>query len=99
MLMYCIQAQCVWSCSCIVFNLIVYGRVHVLYLSSLCSYVVFGLIVYGRVYVLYIFRLIVYGHVHLLYSGLLCVCSCSLLKYIKRDDGSVRRSPSPVVPY
>ena len=37
-----------------------------------------------------------YGHVHLLYSGLLCVCSCSLLKYIKRDDGSVRRSPSPV---
>ena len=40
-----------------------------------------------------------YGLVHLLYLGLLCVCSCSLLKYIKRDDGSVRRSPSPVVPY
>ena len=34
--MYCIQAHCVWSCSCIVLKLIVYGRVHVLYLSSLC---------------------------------------------------------------
>ena len=31
---YCIQAQCVWSCSCIVFKLIVYGRVHVLYLKG-----------------------------------------------------------------
>ena len=71
-----------------------YGRVHVLYLSSLCMVVFLCC-----VYVLYIFRLIVYGHVHLLYSGLLCVCSCSLLKYIKRDDGSVRRSPSPVVQY
>ena len=37
-----------------------------------------------------------YGHVLLLYSGLLCICSCSSRKYIKKDDGSVRCSPSPV---
>ena len=33
-----IQAHCV-LCSCIVFKLIVYGRVHVLYSSSLCMVV------------------------------------------------------------
>ena len=44
--MYCIQVHCVWSCSCIVFKLIMYGRVPMLYLGSLCK-VVFMYCIYS----------------------------------------------------
>ena len=64
MLMYCIQANCVWSCSCIVFKLIVYGRVHVLYLK---------LIMYGRVPMLYSGSLCKVVFMYCIYSGSLCM--------------------------
>ena len=72
-----IQAHCV-LCSCIVFKLIVYGRVHVLYSSSLCMVVfmhaciVFKLIMYGRVPMLCL--CIVYIQAH-------CVWSCSFIVF------------------
>ena len=80
-----IQAHCV-LCSCIVFKLIVYGRVHVLYSSSLycvwsCSCIVLKLIIYGRVPLLYSGSLCKVVFMYCIYSGSLCMVMCVFMLF------------------